>query len=41
MGQNKKGLLFERINKLNEVVSTLSENFSQGDGCSQNQLFCR
>lgn len=33
MEQNKKDLLFEQINKLNEVISTLSENFSQGDGC--------
>ena len=29
MEQNKKDLLFEQINKLNEVISTLSENFSQ------------
>ncbi len=31
MEQNKKDLLFEQINKLNEVISTLSENFSQED----------
>ena len=31
MEQNKKELLFEQINKLNEVISTLSENFSQED----------
>lgn len=29
--QNKKDLLFEQINKLKEVISTLSENFSQED----------
>lgn len=29
MEQNKKDLLFEQINKINEVISTLSENFSQ------------
>ena len=31
MEQNKKELLFEQINKISEVISTLSENFSQGD----------
>lgn len=31
MEQNKKELLFEQINKINEVISTLSENFSQED----------
>lgn len=31
MERNKKDLLFEQINKLNEVISTLSENFSQED----------
>lgn len=31
MEQNKKDLLFEQINKLNEVISTLSENLSQED----------
>ncbi len=31
MEQNKKGLLLGQINKLNEVISTLSENFSQED----------
>lgn len=31
MEQNKKELLFEQIDKINEVISTLSENFSQGD----------
>ena len=29
MEQNKKDLLFEQINKINEVISTLSENISQ------------
>lgn len=29
MEQNKKDLLFEQINIINEVISTLSENFSQ------------
>ena len=31
MEQNKKDLLFEQANKINEVISTLSENFSQED----------
>ena len=31
MEQNKKDLLFEHRNKLDEVISTLSENFSQED----------
>ncbi len=31
MEQNKKVLLFEQINEISEVVSTLSENFSQED----------
>ncbi|MGG6545604.1 UNVERIFIED_CONTAM: hypothetical protein NY100_09300 [Prevotella sp. 15_C9] len=31
MEQNKKDLLFEQINKISEVLSTLSENFSQED----------
>ena len=31
MEQNKKELLFEQINKISEVISTLSENFSQED----------
>ncbi len=31
MEQNKKDLLFEQINKISEVISTLSENFSQED----------
>lgn len=31
MKQNKKNLLFEQINKISEVISTLSENFSQED----------
>ena len=31
MEQNKKELLFEQIDKINEVISTLSENFSQRD----------
>ena len=29
MEQNKKVLLFEQINEINEVISTLSKNFSQ------------
>ena len=31
MEQNKKDLLFEQINKISEVISILSENFSQED----------
>lgn len=31
MERNKKDLLFEQVNKINEVISTLSENFSQED----------
>lgn len=31
MEQNKKELLFEQINKISEVISTLSEDFSQED----------
>lgn len=31
MEQNKKNLLFEQINKISEVILTLSENFSQED----------
>lgn len=31
MEQNKKDLLFEQINKISEVILTLSENFSQED----------
>ena len=31
MEQNKKELLFEQINKISEVISTLSENFVQED----------
>lgn len=31
MEQNKKELLFEQIDKINKVISTLSENFSQRD----------
>lgn len=31
MGQNKKKLLLGQIDKINEVISTLSENFSQED----------
>lgn len=31
MEQNKKELLNEQIDKINEVISTLSENFSQRD----------
>ena len=31
MEQNKKELLFEQINKISEVNSTISENFSQED----------
>ena len=29
MEQNKKELLNKQINKINEVISTLSENFAQ------------
>lgn len=29
MEQNKKDLLFEQINRISEVISTLSKNFSQ------------
>lgn len=29
MEQNKNGLLFEQMNKISKVISTLSENFSQ------------
>lgn len=31
MEQNKKKLLLWQIDKINEVISTLSENFSQED----------
>ena len=31
MEQNKKDLLFEQVNKINEVISTLSKSFSQED----------
>ena len=31
MDQNKKELLFEQINKISEVIPTLSENFLQED----------
>lgn len=31
MEQNKKELLLGQIDKINEVISTLSENFSQED----------
>lgn len=31
MEQNKKELLNKQINKINEVISTLSENFAQED----------
>lgn len=31
MEQNKKDLLLRQIDKINEVISTLSENFSQRD----------
>ncbi len=31
MERNKQDLLFEQVNKINEVISTLSENFSQED----------
>ena len=31
MEQNKKVLLMEQIDKINEVISTLSENFAQED----------
>ena len=29
MEQNKKDLLFAQINKISEIISTLSKNFSQ------------
>ena len=31
MEQNKNDLLLRQIDKINEVISTLSENFSQRD----------
>lgn len=31
MEQNKKKLLMEQVDKINEVISTLSENFAQED----------
>lgn len=31
MEQNKKELIFEQINMISAVISTLSENFSQRD----------
>ena len=31
MEQNKKELLLGQIDRINEVISTLSANFSQGD----------
>lgn len=31
MEQNKKELLIEQVDKINEVISTLSENFVQED----------
>lgn len=31
MEQNKKELLMEQVDKINEVISTLSENFAQED----------
>ena len=31
MEQNKKVLLMEQVVKINEVISTLSENFAQED----------
>ena len=31
MEQNKKKLLLGQIDKINEVISTISENFSQED----------
>ena len=31
MDQNKKQLLMEQVDKINEVISTLSENFVQED----------
>lgn len=31
MEQNKKKLLMEQVDKINEVISTLSENFVQED----------
>lgn len=31
MEQNKKELLMEQVDKINEVISTISENFVQED----------
>lgn len=31
MEQNKKELLLEQVNKINEVILTLSKNFAQED----------
>ena len=31
MEQNKKELLMEQVDKINEIISTLSENFVQED----------
>ena len=31
MEQNKKELLMEQVDKIDEVISTLSENFAQED----------
>ena len=31
MGQNKKELLMEQVDKIDEVIPTLSENFVQED----------
>ena len=38
MEQNKKELLFEQINKISEVISTLSENFSKEDDANENNF---
>jgi methyl coenzyme M reductase subunit C-like uncharacterized protein (methanogenesis marker protein 7) len=35
MEQNKKELLLGQIDKINEVISTLSENFSQEEAADE------
>ena len=35
MEQNKKELLLGQIDKINEVISTLSENFSQEEAAAE------
>lgn len=38
MEQNKKELIFEQINKIGEVISTLSENFLQKEVADENEF---